>query len=87
MLHHASPLSPLELAAALEAHRFHMSVFILLPWREIYTTDAERDHSFPWVERVHTQLLQWYRSCLAYQLPRVRLLFFECLHMTPPNQR
>lgn len=73
MLHQASPLSPLELAAALEAHRFHMSVFILPPWREIYTTDAERDHSFPWVERVHSQLLQWYCSCgyVLHEVPRL----------------
>jgi predicted ATPase len=73
MLHEVSPLSAPELATALEAHRFHTSVFILPPWREIYTTDAERDHSFPWVERVHSQLLQWYRSSgyVPHEVPRL----------------
>ena len=88
MLREASPLSAPELAAALAAHRFHTSVFILPPWREIYTTDAERDHSFPWVERVHSQLVQWYRSCgyVLHEVPRSPAaerarLSFECLHM------
>ena len=72
MLHEASSLSASELAATLEAHPFHSSVFILPPWKQIYTTDAERDHSFPWVERVHSQLLRWYRSCgyVVHEVPR-----------------
>ena len=63
MLHEAAPLSASELDTALRAYRFHSSVFILPPWPGIYTTDAERDHSFPWVEHVHNQLARWYRSC------------------------
>ena len=63
MLHEATPLSAAEFDAALRAYPFHASVFILPPWSGIYTTDAERDHSFPWVEHVHNELVRWYRSC------------------------
>jgi len=28
-----------------------------------HATDTERDHAFAWVEHVHKQLVQWYRSC------------------------
>jgi len=73
MLHEAAPLSAPELAAALRAHPFHSSVFALPPWEAIYTTDAERDHSFPWVEHVHGQLVRWYRSCgyIVHEVPRL----------------
>jgi len=63
MLHEAAPLSASELEDALRTYRFHASVFVLPPWSAIYTTDTERDHSFPWVEHVHSQLARWYRSC------------------------
>src|SRR5262245_23089361 len=73
MLHEVAPLSAPELNAALRARRFHRSVFILPPWKDIYTTDAERDHSFPWVEHVHRRLVQWYRSCgyVLHEVPRL----------------
>jgi predicted ATPase len=73
MLHDAAPLSAAELDAALRAHPFHKQVFVLPPWQDIYTTDAERDHSFPWVEHVHVQLVRWYRSC-GYMLLEVPCL-------------
>ena len=63
MLHEVAPLSTVQLDDILRACPFHSSVFILPPWKGIYTTDAERDHSSPWVEHVHGQLVQWYRSC------------------------
>jgi predicted ATPase len=63
MLHEAAPLSASELADALRKYAFHSSVFVLPPWSAIYATDTERDHSFPWVEHVHNQLVRWYRSC------------------------
>ena len=63
MLHQAAPMHTSELAAALRARPFHSLVFVLPPWSAIYTKDAERDHSFPWVEHVHSELLRWYRSC------------------------
>ena len=73
MLHESSPSSASALAAALAAHPFHSSVFVLPPWREIYTTDSERDHSFPWAEHVHRQVVQWYRSCgyVLHEVPRL----------------
>ena len=73
MLHDVAPLSAPELAAALRAHPFHSSVFVLPPWKDIYTNDAERDHSFPWVEHVHRQVVQWYRSCgyVLHEVPRL----------------
>jgi predicted ATPase len=63
MLHQAAPMPASELEAALLAHPLHSPVFILPPWQAIYTIDAERDHSFSWVEHVHSELLRWYRSC------------------------
>jgi predicted ATPase len=63
MLHEAAPLSPSELEDALLTYRFHSLVFVLPPWSAIYTTDTERDHSFPWVEDVHNRLVRWYRAC------------------------
>ena len=71
MIHEVTPLSPAELAAALQALRFHPAVFVLPPWKEIYATDVERDQSFPWVEHVHHQLVRWYRSCgyVVHEVP------------------
>ena len=73
MLHDVAPLSAPELAAALRAHPFHSTVFVLPPWKDIYKNDAERDHSFPWVEHVHRQVVQWYRSCgyVLHEVPRL----------------
>ena len=73
MLHEIDPVPAPELEAALQAHPFHPSVFILPPWRDIYTTDTERDHSFAWVEHVHGQLVQWYRECgyVLHEVPRL----------------
>jgi predicted ATPase len=73
MLHDATPLSASELEVALRAYPFHSSVFILPPWSAIYATDTERNHSFPWVEHVHSQLVRWYRSCgyVLCEVPRL----------------
>ena len=73
MVHEVAPLSAAALDAALRAHPFHKHVFVLPPWQDIYTTDAERDHSFPWVEHVHDQVVRWYRSCgyIPHEVPRL----------------
>ena len=73
MLHQAAPMPASELKAALRVHPFHSPVFVLPPWPAIYTTDAERDHSFPWVEHVHSELVRWYRSCgyVLCEVPRL----------------
>jgi predicted ATPase len=76
MVHEVAPFSAQELDAALRAHPFHSSVFVLPPWQDIYTTDTERDHSFPWVEQVHSHLVQWYRSCgyVLHEVPRLSVV-------------
>jgi predicted ATPase len=56
-------MSPDLLSAQLAALRFHKTVFVLPPWPEIYRTDAERDQSFAHAERVHGEVVRWYRRC------------------------
>jgi predicted ATPase len=46
----------------------------LPPWKEIYTNDAERDHTFEHAEWVNSITLAWYHRLGRYQLievPRV----------------
>ena len=73
MVHDAAPLRHAELLAELSEFSFHKTVFILPPWKEIYRTDAERDHPFSHVKRVHRQLVSWYRWCgyTVHEVPRV----------------
>jgi len=73
MLQEVSPLPALALQSALQSHPFHSPVFVLPPWKDIYTMDTERDHTFAWAEQVHSRLVQWYRSCgyLLQEVPRL----------------
>jgi predicted ATPase len=73
MLSHVVPLGESELDSWLSLYPYFPKVFILPPWSEIYTNDAERDHTFAHAEKVHAAAAAWYRSC-GYQLfevPRV----------------
>jgi predicted ATPase len=73
MLHEAAPMKETELKARVAAYEFHHAVILLPPWEAIYRTDAERDHTFDHAQRVHLQLVRWYRWC-GYEvtdLPRV----------------
>lgn len=45
---------------------FHELVFILPPWKEIYVTDSERDHSFEHALRVHAEVVELY-AALGYE--------------------
>ena len=54
----------------LSQYPYDPKVFILPPWRAIYTNDAERDHPFEHAEWVHTITQEWYRRC-RYQLIEV----------------
>lgn len=63
MVNEARPLDPDALEAALARLSFHRMVFVLPPWKAIYTTDAERDHTFEHAERVHEALMRWYARC------------------------
>jgi predicted ATPase len=71
-LHEVSPLPERDLVEMLTAYRVHPTVFVLPPWQEIYTTDAERDQTFEDAQRVHAWVVQWYRSCgyLLHEVPR-----------------
>ncbi|MCW5610599.1 MAG: AAA family ATPase [Rubrivivax sp.] len=65
-------LSEPEASAMLSAVSFHTQVFVLPPWKEIYTNDAERDHSFEHCGRVHDDLTRWYVACgyTVHEVPR-----------------
>lgn len=67
LVHEAGGGSDADLAARLAHLPFHRTVFILPPWREIYTTDAERDHDWAHVARVDAALRAWYGRC-GYRL-------------------
>jgi predicted ATPase len=46
-------------------------VFVLPPWKAIYVTDAERDHTFEHAEAVDRITQEWYRRWLPFgALPR-----------------
>jgi predicted ATPase len=49
---------------------FHKWVFVLPPWKEIYVTDSERDHSFEHALHVHDQVKQVYGR-LGYEVSEV----------------
>jgi len=68
-----APLTESELSSWLPTYQYCSTVFILPPWRAIYTNDAERDHTFEHAESVHSITQEWYGRC-SYQLievPRV----------------
>jgi predicted ATPase len=67
------PLTDSELNKWLSTYQYGSKVFVLPPWRAIYTNDDERDHTFEHAESVHSATQEWYRRC-GYQLievPRV----------------
>ena len=66
----AVPIAGSEVQSLLAKYQVHHTVFILPPWREIYVTDAERDHSFEHAVKVHSRLADWYHAC-GYQLHEV----------------
>jgi predicted ATPase len=69
-LDHITPLSESELSTWLSKYQYAPKVFILPPWRAIYVTDAERDHTFEHAEWVNSITVEWYRRC-RYQLIEV----------------
>ena len=73
LLDQVRPLNESDLTMWLSTYQYWSKVFILPPWREIYSNDAERDHTFEHAESVHRITQEWYRRC-GYQLievPRV----------------
>lgn len=49
---------------------FHEQVFVLPPWKEIYVSDTERDHSFEHAIWVHKEVMNLY-STLGYRILEV----------------
>ncbi|MBL7700370.1 MAG: AAA family ATPase [Chitinophagaceae bacterium] len=83
MLREADENSFKEIEEQINLRRFNNKVFIAPPYREIYTTDEERDQSFEDAVTVYDKLYRWYESC-GYELiilPRVsvgeRVNFFR----------
>jgi predicted ATPase len=70
-LDHITPLSEGELNTWLAAYQYFPKVFLLPPWKEIYTNDAERDHTFEHAEWVNSITQAWYRRLDRYQLIEV----------------
>ena len=70
MARESGVLSESEVTVMLGTAHFHGRVFILPPWKEIYTNDPERDHTFEHCERVHKGLSGWYAAC-GYELHEV----------------
>ena len=94
MVHETDPLPPGDLQNLLSAYTFHQTVFILPPWEEIFTTDAERDQSFADSVHVYDKLVRWYRGC-GYVLHEVSHLpaahrarhVVQALAVTPAAER
>lgn len=61
---------------AAEQHRYHRSVFVCPPWRDIYTTDDMRRATIEQVEAFHASLVEVYTS-LGYELVKVPMTSVE----------
>jgi predicted ATPase len=46
----------------IQANGFNTKVFITPPWREIYSTDTERDQTFEEAQQVYNKLHNWYKA-------------------------
>ena len=65
-----APLTETERRTWLEQYRYCSKVFVLPPWKAIYVTDAERDHTFEHAEWVDRITREWYRLC-GYEIVEV----------------
>jgi len=70
-LDRVTPLNESELSMWLSKYQYCPKVFLLPPWRAIYTNDAERDHTFEHAEWVYSVTQEWYRRLDRYQLIEV----------------
>ena len=69
-LDHITLLNESELSIWLSKYQYCSKVFVLPPWKAIYGTDPERDHTFEHAESVYGITQEWYRRC-RYQLIEV----------------
>lgn len=58
---------PERVTAAVAAYRYAPAVFVAPPWREIYVTDAERDHAWETAVRTYDVMVDAY-SAAGYEL-------------------
>jgi predicted ATPase len=63
LIDHVTPLSESELSMWLSKYQYFPTVFVLPPWKAIYVTDAERDHTFEHAESVGRIVQEWYLRC------------------------
>jgi predicted ATPase len=69
-LDRVTPLNESELSMWLSKYQYFSKVFVLPPWKAIYASDAERDHTFEHARSVDSITQEWYRRC-RYQLIEV----------------
>lgn len=64
---------PDHVVAAVAAYRYAPTVFVAPPWREIYVTDAERDHAWETAVRTYDVMVEAYTAAgyELVELPRV----------------
>jgi predicted ATPase len=70
-LHRVVPLKENELSMWLSKYQYCSKVFILPPWKAIYVSDDERNHTFEHAESVYGTLQEWYRRLDRYQVIEV----------------
>jgi predicted ATPase len=70
LLDQVAPLNDTDLSMWLSTYQYCSKVFVLPPWRAIYTNDAERDHTFEHAVRVDRITQEWYRRC-GYEVVEV----------------
>lgn len=59
--------------SACETYRYNPRVLVAPPWKEIYSTDEERQQTFEDAVNVYQQMVQVYQRCgyELVELPRV----------------
>jgi predicted ATPase len=63
MCDEAGLLSTVGLRQVLEDYPFHSIVFVFPPWKDIFTTDLERDQTFEEAVAIDDAVRRWYRRC------------------------
>jgi predicted ATPase len=72
MLCDASHAANLEVPRLNRELSYSSPVFVVPPWREIYATDSERDHTFEHALRVHEIVMAFYRR-IGYSICQLPL--------------
>ncbi|ETX05739.1 MAG: hypothetical protein ETSY2_21180 [Candidatus Entotheonella gemina] len=60
MLDQQDAISLADTEAYMKAFPYHEMVFVMPPWQDIYTNDAERDQTFSESVQVYESVKQWY---------------------------